>query len=143
MPSASPSVPSGNLAEIQAIRALLARSGALRKAVLAEPVLAPTGAVVLEVRCGQTTAFRVVAPTAADAYALLHELITPLIDRAGPVRGTFVPPLAKLADRDGPLPVRFGFMPGRLARSGTGLDPTRPRPEGGSPPCSGGPSRSK
>ncbi len=65
--------------EVQAIRDLFAQSEVYRNAVLAEPALGPTGTTIIEVHRGQQTAFRVVAPTAAEGYALLHELIAPLV----------------------------------------------------------------
>ncbi len=65
--------------EVQAIRDLFAGSVEFRNAVLASPVLGPTGATIIEVHRDQQIAFRVEAPTAAEGYALLHELITPLV----------------------------------------------------------------
>ncbi len=74
-------LPVNRPAEVQAIRDLFARSPEFRDAVISDPVLGAGGAVVLEVRRDQETAFRVVAPTTEEAYALLHELVAPLVDR--------------------------------------------------------------
>ena len=59
------------------VRDLHAQSPAFRNAVISEPepFVGPEGTVFLDVRIGQETAFRVVAPSADEAYALLHELI--------------------------------------------------------------------
>ena len=75
------------LTVVQAIRDLHAQSPAFRDAVISEPLAGPGGAVILDVRIGRDTAFRVVAPTADEAYALLHELIDSMIDTARCARG--------------------------------------------------------
>ncbi len=75
------------LTVVQAIHDLHAQSPAFRDAVISEPLVGPAGAVILDVSIGQDTAFRVVAPTADEAYALLHELIDSMIDTARRARG--------------------------------------------------------
>jgi hypothetical protein len=57
--------PIDRLTVVQAIRDLHAHSPAFRDAVISDPFVGPEGAAILDVRIGQDTAFRVVAPTAA------------------------------------------------------------------------------
>ncbi len=67
---------------VQAIRDLHAQSPAFRDALVSEPLVGPGGAVILDVSIGRDTAFRVVAPTVDEAYAILHELIDSMINTA-------------------------------------------------------------
>jgi hypothetical protein len=83
--------PTDRLTLVQAICDLGAHSPALRDAVITDPFVGPEGAVILDVRIGQDTAYRVVAPTADEAYALLHELIHSMLDPAQGTRGIPAP----------------------------------------------------
>ncbi len=67
--------PTDRLTVVQAILDLFAQSPAFRDAVISDPFIGPGGAVILDVKIGQETAFRVVAPTADEAYAVLYELV--------------------------------------------------------------------
>ncbi len=122
IPSTGYPLPSETLPEVQAIRDLLARSVAFRNAAIAEPVLGPGGAVILDVRCEQRTTFRVVAPTATEAYALLHELIAPLVHptQRGQ-RNSIIPPMA--TDREEPLSLGCAVMPGGPQRGNSQKSP--------------------
>lgn len=69
---------------VQGIRDLFARSPMLRDAAISDPLVNPDGAVAIDVSFDRgPTAFRVVAPTADEAYALLHELAASTVE---PVR---------------------------------------------------------
>ncbi len=105
--------PIDRLTVVQAICDLDAQSPAFRDAVISDPFVGPEGAVILDVRIGQDTAFRVVAPTADEAYALLHELIDSMIDTARRARG----------------------IPARAPSAACGWGGTRGSLPGAAPPC--------
>ena len=86
---------------VQAIRDLFARSPDFRDAVISDPFVGPDGTVSLDVSVGQDTVFHVVAPTADEAYALLHELVDPLIDLARRRRGMVARTRAEAGGRGG------------------------------------------
>ncbi len=88
---------------LQAVHDLHAQSPAFCDAVVSDPFEGPEGAVVLDVKIGQETALRVVAPTEDEAYALLRELVESILDTArrsrgmpaqtcGPIRPSALPP---------------------------------------------------
>ncbi len=81
--------PIDRLTVVRALGDLHAQSPAFRDAVISEPepFVGPEGTVFLDVRIGRDTAFRVVAPSANDAYALLHELIDAMSDTGRRTRG--------------------------------------------------------
>ncbi len=80
------------LSVIQAIRAIFARSPAFRHAVISDPLAGRQGQVALDVRFGrEPTALRIVAPTADEAYALLHELATSMVESDRGMKGTPCP----------------------------------------------------
>ncbi len=89
--------PTDRLTVVQAVRDGLARSPAFGDAVISDPSVGPGGAVVLDVRIGQETAFRVVAPTEDEAYAVLHELIGSVIDAARKAGGVPAQPSARVS----------------------------------------------
>ncbi len=70
----------------QGILDMCARSSALRDAVISGPLAGCGGATTIEVDFGRhASVFRVVAPTADEAYALLYELAASMVgDGHGP-----------------------------------------------------------
>jgi hypothetical protein len=66
---------------VQIIRRILARSPMFRDALISEPRIAADGEAILEVGFdhGPPT-FRVVAPSAEEAYAILHELASAMVE---------------------------------------------------------------
>ena len=86
---------------VQAIRDLFARSPAFRDVLISDPFVGPEGTVSLDVSVGQDMVFRVVAPTPDDAYALLHELVAPLIDFGRRRRGIAARTPTQASDQGG------------------------------------------
>ena len=60
---------------VQLIRGVFARSPIFREAVISEPLSGPDGEAIVDVSFGYgRTAFRVIAPSEDDVYAILCDL---------------------------------------------------------------------
>ena len=60
---------------VQLVRGVFARSPIFREAVISEPLSGPDGEAIVDVSFGHgRTAFRVIASTEDDAYAILCDL---------------------------------------------------------------------
>jgi hypothetical protein len=65
---------------VEAIRGSSARSPIFREAAISEPALGPGGIVTVEMRFDRgPIALRVTAPSDEEAYAILHELASMMI----------------------------------------------------------------
>jgi hypothetical protein len=70
-----------SLAVIQIIRRIFARSPVFQDALISNPRFGPGGEVIVDVSFDHDpAAFRVVAPTVEEAYAILHELATAMVE---------------------------------------------------------------
>ncbi len=70
-----------HLKSVEAIREAFSRSPLFREVALSEPAVQRTGEVAVDVSFdGGPTVFRVVAPSEAKAYAVLHELALAMVD---------------------------------------------------------------
>jgi hypothetical protein len=69
------------LNSVEAIREVFAQSSLFREVALSEPAVQRTGEVAVDVSfdCGPTV-FRVVGPSEAKVYAVLHELARAMVD---------------------------------------------------------------
>lgn len=66
---------------VEMIRGIFARSPLLRDAAISQPVLGPRGEVTVDVRFDHgPTALRVTAPSHEEAYAILHELASAMVE---------------------------------------------------------------
>ena len=69
------------LTVIQVIRGIFARSPVFRDALISGPRLGSEGEVIVDVSFDRDpAAFRVVAPSAEEAYAILHELASAMVE---------------------------------------------------------------
>jgi hypothetical protein len=69
------------LTVIQIIRRIFERSPVFQDAIVSEPRLGPGGEVIVDVSFERgPAAFRVVAPSPEEAYAILHELATAMVE---------------------------------------------------------------
>jgi hypothetical protein len=70
-----------SLAVIQIIRRIFARSPVFQDALISNPRIGPGGEVIVDVSFDHDpAAFRVVAPTVEEAYAILHELASTMVE---------------------------------------------------------------
>jgi hypothetical protein len=68
-------------AVVEAIREVFAKSSLFREARLSEPIVEPTGSVVVDVSFNNgPPVCRVVAPSETQAYATLHELARAMVE---------------------------------------------------------------
>jgi UV-stimulated scaffold protein A len=69
------------LTVVQIIRRIFARSPMFRDALISDPRITADGEAILEVSFEHgPPAFRVVAPSAEEAYAILHELASTMVE---------------------------------------------------------------
>lgn len=69
------------LTVIQIIRRIFGRSPVFEDAIISEPRLGLGGEVIVDVSFERgPAAFRVVAPSAEEAYAILHELASAMVE---------------------------------------------------------------
>lgn len=69
------------LTVIQIIRGIFARSPVFQDALISDPRFGPAGEVLVDVSFDHDpAAFRVVAPTVEEAYAILHELASAMVE---------------------------------------------------------------
>lgn len=72
---------SDRLTIVQIIQRIFAQSPVFRDALISGPHLGPEGEMTLEVSFDRgPTAFRVVAPSEDEAYAILHELASAMVE---------------------------------------------------------------
>jgi len=66
---------------VEMIRGVFARSPMFRDAAISHPVQGPRGEVTVEVRFDHgPTALRVTAPSQEEAYAILRELVSAMVE---------------------------------------------------------------
>ncbi|HSB70258.1 MAG TPA: hypothetical protein VLT62_13070 [Candidatus Methylomirabilis sp.] len=66
---------------VHIIRGIFDRSPVFREACISEPHIDPGGGVIVDVSFDHgPAAFRVVAPSAEEAYAILHELASAMVE---------------------------------------------------------------
>ena len=72
------------LAVVQIIQGIFARSPVFQDALISDPRLGPGGEVIVDVSFDHDpAAFRVVAPSVEEAYAILHQLASAMVEIAG------------------------------------------------------------
>jgi len=70
-----------HLTVLQIIREIFARSPVFQGALISDPQLGLEGQVIVDVSFdGGPAAFRVVAPSEEEAYAILHELASAMVE---------------------------------------------------------------
>jgi hypothetical protein len=66
---------------VQRIRGIFAQAPIFSDVVIAEPLVGPSGEVAVDVSFGHgPTVFRVVGPSEDEAYAILHELASAMVE---------------------------------------------------------------
>lgn len=77
-----------HLTVVQIIREIFARSPVFQGALVSDPQLGLEGEVIVDVSFDSgPAAFRVVAPSEEEAYAILHELASAMVEIEGSRRG--------------------------------------------------------
>lgn len=66
---------------VQVIRRIFSCSPIFRDATISDPYFGPEGEAIVDVSFDQrTTALRVIAPSVEEAYAILHELASAMVE---------------------------------------------------------------
>ena len=66
---------------VEEIRRVFARSPIFRDAVISHPSQGPGGEVTVDLRCDhRPTVLRVTAPSDEEAFAILHELVSAMVE---------------------------------------------------------------